>query len=92
MALASPFNTDTVPPFGRVLGLAPLYSSCPLNHGFRQILQFLITIPPHLVQSTGDGDSLHYCVSVSLAVPYVAYLLCGGTVQSAFTSSGRSPL
>lgn len=69
---------------GRVLGLNPLYSSCSFKPwisscapGGRQ--NCLHVIPQYhcttAVSSVGSRCSLHYRVSVSLAVLYVVYLL-----------------
>jgi len=101
MALTSSSNLERVPaaplPFGRVLGLDLLYSSCSLKPRLffsvpqgREICSSVPQFLPTTVHSSKGGGSLHYHVSLSFAVCSLCGLFmfcCVEAVQSALSSS-----
>ena len=92
---SNPERFSAVPlPFGRVLGLVPLYCSFPFKPWlfFYAIEQTdLLTVPlpslPTVVCSVGVQGSLHYHVSISLVLYVVSVFCCVEAIQSVLPSS-----
>lgn len=101
MVLDSPTDLEKVPavslPFGRVLGLDPLYSSCPFKlrlfflylRADESVHSPLLLSLPTAVYRGGSGDSLLPCLRLSChSVCGRSFFCCAEVVQSVGSSGG----